>query len=165
MESRAIKCTMRDQLAGTGRQIAALETQLHEALLTLEKLTGESSRMETDFSAQVVAVVGVLNVEIARVKLLKRDVTAEAKKRHQLPSNRRETRKTASPRLTEDVKSLQALQSKVATVTAELREWLVLATITAEELKVATSDVVLEARLLKAAREEMVAQTTNVLEL
>lgn len=61
--------------------------------------------------------------------------------------------------------SLQELLSKVPTEIAELREWRKLATVTAKNLKVAETDVVLEFGFLQAAQDELDVQTVEVAEL
>lgn len=71
----------------------------------------------------------------------------EPEKRHQLLVERWETRRTAGRQIAENGKPLQELHSKVATVTAKLRERRELTTETAKELNVARADVVLQTRL------------------
>lgn len=70
----------------------------------------------------MVAVEELLSVERARVKRFERDFGAETKKRPQLSAERWETSQTANRQLAEEGESLQELQSKIATVTAELKE-------------------------------------------
>lgn len=65
------------KLAKVKRRITALKTQLEEAQVKLEKLTGESTRTNADLWAQVVAVEKALTVERARVERLEREVSAE----------------------------------------------------------------------------------------
>lgn len=50
-------------------------------------------------------------------------------------------------------------------MTVELREWRKLAVETAEELKIAQADVVLQSGLCEAVREKMSAQTIEMMEL
>lgn len=133
--------------------------------MALQKLTGESSMMKADFRTQVAAVEKTLNAKKARVKRLERDVVAEAEKRPLLLIKRRETSETASCHLAEDGESLQESQSKIATVTAVLREWRKLATETVEKLKVAKADVVLQSGLSKTAWEDMDDQPAELAKL
>lgn len=128
---------MREQLTGLGRRTAALETKLNEVQAALEKLARELFRTEANLRVQVVAVEEAHNAERARVKRFERDIAVEVKSREQLLAEHLVTSKTASRPLAEDGESLQELQSKEATVTAEVRESHELVTETAGELKVA----------------------------
>lgn len=65
----------------------------------------------------------------------------------------------------DDGKSLQELQFKVATVTAELRERRELVTETADEFKVAKVKVVLRWRLRETAWEETDGKTVEIADL
>lgn len=86
----------------------------------------------------------LLGAEKARVEHFERDVAAKTDKRQQLLVACQKTNQTASRQLADDGESLQELQSMVATVTAELKKWRKLGTETAEELKIAKEDVVLQ---------------------
>lgn len=138
---------------------------MNEEQAALEKITSESSRSEANLRAQAGAVVKALNAKRARVERLKRHIAAEAKKRQNLLPERWEKSEAANRQLAEDRESLQKLQSKVATVTANVREWRKLPTDTAEGLKVATTGVVLQSGLWKAAQEEMDIKTDEIVEL
>lgn len=113
----------------------------------------------------MVAYEEVLTAKRARVKRFERDVAVQVEKWQQLLVDRRKTSETASRQLAEDGELLQELQSEVATVTEELREWHNLATETAKKLKIANADVVLQTGLQETTQEEMDAQTVEVAEL
>lgn len=64
-----------------------------------------------------------------------------AKKRQQPLAKCLETSETASRTLAQDEELLQKLQSRKAVVIRELQDWRIVATETAERLKVSKSDV------------------------
>lgn len=76
-----------------------------------------------------------LNVEKARVERSGRDVEVKVQKKQQLSLEHRIKSETAIRDLTEDGTSLQGLQSRVATVTEQLRQERKFKTETAEESK------------------------------
>lgn len=118
-----------------------------------------------DLRAEVVAVEEALKTEGARVECLEYFVAAGADKRQLLLAKRWEKSETASRQLAENEELLQELQSKVATITAERREWRELAAETAEELKSAEAGVVLQSRFRDDTQEDMDFQTAELAEL
>lgn len=161
----ALRKMMREQLAGAERRVTALKTQSGKVRLAFEKLASESSMMEADLRASAVAAEEAFTAEKPRVKRSDLDVAALAEMRQQLLADCWKTSETASQQLAEDRESLQELQSIVATVTAELREWRKLTTETVEELKVGKANVIFQFGVREAAREEIEAQTVVIAEL
>lgn len=119
VEARAVKGTMQGQLLEGEHQIAALKTQSANAHLACKKLMGGKSRTEASLHAQVAAAEESLTAERTRVEHLEREVAADSEKRQQLLVKRQKTSQTASCQFAENGESLQDLQFKTATVTAE----------------------------------------------
>lgn len=108
----------------------------------------------------MVAVEEPHSAEGARVECLEREVSVEAEKWQQSLAERK-TSQTASRQLAEDKEPFQDLQTEISTETAQLRKWRNLVTETAEGLKVAQADLVMQSALLEAVQKEMDAQTTE----
>lgn len=82
---------------------------------------------------------------------LERVDAVEAEKKQQLIAHCREKSETANRQLAEDEESLQKLQSKVATGSAQLRERRELVAETAEDLMVSKAEILLQSGLLESA--------------
>lgn len=67
----------------------------------------------------------------------------------------------ASRQMAKNLESFHDLQSKIATTTAQLRQWRDLTSETTEKLRVSQADVAQHWTLRKSARESMNAQATS----
>lgn len=96
VETLAIGFPWGNQITAAEDRIKAVKTLLTDAQLTLEKLANESSKPESDFSAETVAVEDSLIVEKTCVERLEHGLATKAKKRQQSLSQRQETSQTTT---------------------------------------------------------------------
>lgn len=100
---------MRGQLKAAGQQTTAVKLHLLDARLALTKLANETSKMEGDLWAKVVAVKVSPNVGKAHVKCLESECVMEVMQRKQLLVKCLEMSQTVSQQLVECEKSFQGL--------------------------------------------------------